>query len=238
MSKETLPKYIKYIKKDFRINNCKTIRIGSYDDFRNIEDETRKDPNEGVAPGYHIDHMQENDFRGEEKIIPGIIEFKDVGPDAIIDIRDITYEGHLGLPNRYFFSCSEPPMIPQLRDEFNCDSFYEIGTPLQFGKLLMNSLVKKLNEKGLLEKCKGVAAWSKIEYTNDERLYNYDAKDKKQICENDALYYRKKTRFKCQYEWRISFLFWNDLGFIPAPTKDILIDVNDKIKKCCNFPKI
>jgi len=229
----TLPKYIKYIEKNYRINNYKTIRIGSYDDFREIGDKTRKDPNEGVTPGYHVDHSTINE---KNNVVPGVIDVQNA-PNANVVLRDITVLRPFRLSNRYFFSVSESPMIPQLMDEFECNSFYEIIEPLQFGKLLMYSLCEKLNEKGLLEKCKGTVTWKKIEYTDNERLYNNDVRDEKQFRENEALYYEKKTRFKCQYEWRISFLFWKDSKYIPAPTKDILIDVNDKIKKCCNFPK-
>ncbi|MEQ8476303.1 hypothetical protein [Fulvivirga sp.] len=225
-----IKRVIKYCKEDHNIaRNCTTLRLGSFEDYRNIEAQKLRDEKEGRA-SFNIEYMQ----RGNS-------EFRNV------HILNHTF------PNAFIFCTTMRKLTP---DSFNDDynDYYFINQPIRFFNILNSLLNDQFDQVRDLDRdsyrilrkggeCMPKSMVGKVNYNSKTiRIV------KKAPNETDAMwlsYFSKPKHFFNDYEYRfVSTMIINRPEINAYDTistsKSKILDLSDKldeIKQIVSLPE-
>jgi len=224
--------------KEYRIDICETIRLGTFYNFRMHEKNEIKDENEGITDGLHIAPNKTIHPNTPEQIeqfnsVQKFFKIQYTNPNIIPNnsIRSIKNIGKTSLTNCFLFSCSEPPSNIGLMKKLECDSYYEITDIKKFSDLLTKSLGERLGEIRMYENCILRANWKKVEYSDSENM-----PVPLKIKHSD--YAKKKTKFVSEHEHRlIIILAKTNNQIISVENKPINLKVTNELKRCCKWNK-
>lgn len=226
---------IKYCKNEHRIDIAKTIRIGTFYDYRNHEKDEIEDKHEGISDGLHIAPNETIHPNTSEQIeqfnsVQKIFNIKYTDPNIIpnVSIKDLKFIQQTTLPNCYLFSTSEPPANVDLMKKLDYDNYYEITDTKKFCNLLNKSLGKKLQDMGFGENCRINADWAKVEYSDSENM-----PDPLKFRHSDLA--KKKNNFSSENEYRLIFIIFRKMNnkIMPVENKPIDLEVTDELVNCC-----
>lgn len=228
-------KLVKYCKKEHRIDNCQTIRLGTFNGYQFHEKDEIQDENEGISDGFHIAQNEAIHPTTLEEIerlssIPNFIKFQNIDPNNIpnITIKDVKIIRKTNLTNCFLFSCSESPLNFDLMKKLGYDDYYEIIDTQKFSNLITKYLAETLGKRDYKES-EIVSNWEKVEYTNLPIM-----PDPLKATFSD--FTKKKTRFAFQQEFRLIFLLYSSNHLIiPIKENFIDLDITDELRRYCNF---
>mgnify|MGYP006103345431 CR=1 FL=1 len=209
-------KLIKYCKSKYHPRNCKTIKVGTLDYYRNHYNDFISDPAEAILKNIRFKNTSNQELTftieesnwlfGESKGIIMNGSGNQIGcsisPGGILDIND-----KIRVPNSYVFSCSqvEEPSEKQM-NELGCDSWYEIKYPKVFFGLLTQEILKNakiINKNNISANFKSLTGrinyrpMENIEFNSKIDLINFMLYSKSEVSQlNKEVLYWKNTEFR------------------------------------------